>query len=248
MYASPHLFPYRLADYYEHVYASCPVMLPANNLSTLAFHLSEDGPSHLLSAISAVLALRLQSNAWRTLKTHSPWAATSDSDDGYQAPPLASAPANSIAAYHARTSLHLIKRHAKEQTARTAASNTSLNSSGRPPSRNSTDAEVAQIEIVASFTLLSHYYYGSGQHRRANACAAQAWSDAQSLSIQALGSSGFGIGSGGVNVEASPSWFSQLQKQEWSRRVYWLSYCAVTVMSCTGGFVSGFHLSTVAIR
>lgn len=95
------------------------------------------------------------------------------------------------------------------------------------------DEELITIEAGAAHTILCQYHYGSNKplgHQRAYKHAVEAWNLMQRLDIpnRTLESS-----QERTNVVRP---FAAELKLEWAKRVYWCSYTAATVMSCTGGF------------
>ncbi|CAO1615249.1 unnamed protein product [Sympodiomycopsis kandeliae] len=223
-----------LTAFFEKVYASAPVLLAPENLSSLAFWFSGKGPCALYAAISALVTLRLPENeAYKTLR------------GGYQhgsAGGPAKMTKSDIAAHHARTSQFLLRRFSLQQASAAAASfgldpasvsaGCDTNDSGRSLCQGPADPELLRIEAAAAHTLLCHYFYSSGGHTAqavAHEHAMEAWGSMQSIRIELQEA-----------VEpATPlttSHFSWEQKQEWAKRVYWTSFAAAIVTACTGGF------------
>ncbi|CAO1634586.1 unnamed protein product [Jaminaea pallidilutea] len=226
---------YLLTLFFSKVYASAPVLLAPENLSSLAFWFSGKGPCALYAAISALVTLRLpESEAHRTLR------------GGYQKSPRdgeeAGLTRKEIAAHHAQTSSFLLQRFSQQQAALAAASfglDPKALSTGCDPDENGralcqgpSDPELLRIEAAAAHTLLAHYYYGTGGHagqRRAHEHALEAWSSLQGIRIELQE---------GVPPKdpLTTSHFNWEQKQEWAKRVYWTSFAAASVTGCTGGF------------
>jgi hypothetical protein len=222
-----------LFDYYEIVYPSCPVLLSPGNLPSLAFYFSGKGPCGLFAAISSIVALHLPPHeAIKTLKNsqaamarvngnrHTPHSHIADEAMSTQ----------DIAAYHARTSEFIL--HQFEETKMACFIDATC-----PNPFADMDEELLTIEAAAAHTLLCHYYYGSGQplsHQRAYKHAVEAWELVQKLDL--MGKSDLLDASSFASHPNASAPFSAELKLEWSKRVYWASYAAATVMSCTGGF------------
>lgn len=226
---------YLLTSFFDKVYASAPVLLAPENLSSLAFWFSGKGPCALYAAIGALVTLRLpEHEAHRTLR------------GGYQNSPNGGEGAGmtraEIAAHHARTSEFLLRRFSQQQAAAAAASfgldpnalssGCDPNESGRSLCQGPSDPELLRIEAAAAHTLLAHYHYGSGGHaaqRVAHDHALEAWNSLQGIRIDLQE---------GVPPKdpLTTSHFSWEQKQEWAKRVYWTSFAAASVTATTGGF------------
>ena len=227
-----------LSDYYEHVYPSCPVLLPLGNLPSLAFYFSGKGPCGLFASISAVVCLYLPpQEAVKTLKNSQAAMARlggSPSND----PSTPSVPTDrvmstsEIAAYHAKTAEFILHQYAEAKA-------TCFFDASCPNPFDGMDEELITIEAAAAHTLLCHYYYGSGQplsHQRAFKHAVEAWDLVQKLDLRAKSSYWENNRVEGVDQPNSTRPFSSDLKMEWAKRVYWVSYSGATVMSCTGGF------------
>ncbi|KAN0066162.1 hypothetical protein ACQY0O_000256 [Thecaphora frezii] len=213
-----------LADYYELVYPGCPVMLPSGHLSSLAFHLSEDDSSALLASISSCVALQLpQSEVHRVVRRSMHLSDPDDKEANAGLRALENAPREEIALFHAKSAERLLLKKVA-QLARRSENRGSHHQAGLT-STFAPDPELVRIKLVATHVLLSHYYYGITEQKRAFHHASQAWAHCQALSLDPS-----------LSAAAAPSWFSSTQKAEWARRAYWASYTAATVMSCTGGF------------
>lgn len=222
-----------LTAFFDKVYASAPVLLAPENLSSLAFWFSGKGPCALYAAISALVTLRLpEHEAYKTLRGGYQHGA-----DGGQRMTKAE-----IAAHHARTSQFLLRRFSQQQAAAAAASfglDPNALSSGCDPEEGGralcqgpTDPELLRIEAAAAHTLLCHYFYSAGGHAAqavAHEHALEAWNSLQGIRIE-------------LQEDALPttplatSHFNWEQKQEWAKRVYWTSFAAASVTACTGGF------------
>lgn len=222
-----------LTAFFDKVYASAPVLLAPENLSSLAFWFSGKGPCALYAAISALVTLRLPENeAYKTLR------------GGYQhgAEGVSRKTKAEIAAHHARTSQFLLRRFSQQQAAAAAASfgldpNTLSSGcdpeeSGRSLCQGPTDPELLRIEAAAAHTLLCHYFYSAGGHAAqavAHEHALQAWNSLQGVRIELQEGQP-------PTTPLATSHFNFEQKQEWAKRVYWTSFAAAAVTACTGGF------------
>lgn len=227
--------PFRLSDFYELVYPACPVLPSPGSLPSLAFYFSGKGPCGLFAAISAVVALHLPSEeAYKTLKaSQHPLQRYEGSPTGASMTSTHSAakPAEDVAAYHAKTSEFII--HQWEENKRACFMDPTA-----PNPLDGMDEELVIIESGAAHTLLCMYYYGSGQplgHQRAYKHAVEGWNLMQKLDIHSKTSRQTGRAPEQKANAARP--FASDIKLEWAKRVYWSSYAAATVMSCTGGFV-----------
>jgi hypothetical protein len=221
-----------LTGFYEMVYPSCPVLLPPGNLSSLAFYFSGKGPCGLFAAISSLVSLHLtQQEAVKTLKNSQAALARLEGCPIGNIPMDKSMPPEEVAAYHARTSELILHQYSE-------AKSTCYNDNSCPNPFVGLDEELITIEAACAHTLLCHYYYGSGKplsHQRAYRHAVDAWDLVQNLDLRTKAH----------HQEVDPVEthhpdptrpFSADLKLEWGKRVYWASYAAATVMSCTGGF------------
>ncbi|PWN22726.1 hypothetical protein BCV69DRAFT_296706 [Microstroma glucosiphilum] len=222
-----------LTYFFEKVYSSAPVLLGAENMSSLAFWFSGKGPCALYAAIAALVTLRLpEHEAYRTLRGG--YASLNNPNVGMTR--------NEVAAQHARTSEFLLKRFSEQQAVAAAATfgldpSTVLGDcnddvSGRSLCQGPSDPELLRIEAAAAHTLLAHYHYGAGGHTAqsvAHSHALEAWTSLQGVR--------FDLKEGMAPKDPlSTSHFSWDQKQEWAKRVYWTSFAATSVTACTGGF------------
>ncbi|UZJ57215.1 hypothetical protein CBS101457_006535 [Exobasidium rhododendri] len=220
-----------LSDYYEIVYPSCPVLLSPGNLPSLAFYFSGKGPCGLFAAISSIVSLHLPPHeAVKTLKNSQ--AAMARLNGNIRTPHNHVADeamtTQEIAAYHAKTSELILHQFEEART-------TCFMDATCPNPFDGMDDELLVIEAAAAHTLLCHYYYGSGQplsHQRAYKHAVEAWKLVQKLDL--LGKAEIQDTFTSHPNAAAP--FTAELKLEWTKRVYWASYAAATVMSCTGGF------------
>lgn len=221
-----------LTDFYDMVYPSCPVLLPPGNLPSLAFYFSGKGPCGLFAAISSLVSLHLpQQEAVKTLKNSQAALARLEGCPINNIPMDKSMPTEEVAAYHARTSELILHQYSE-------AKSTCYTDNSCPNPFAGMDEELITIEAACAHTLLCHYYYGSGKplsHQRAYRHAVDAWDLVQNLDLRTKSH----------HQEVAPSEthhpdptrpFSAELKLEWGKRVYWASYAAATVMSCTGGF------------
>lgn len=129
---------------------------------------------------------------------------------------------------HANTSENILYRYAQSQQTCFA---TPLEQSA-----NGTE-ELVQIEAAAAHTLLCHFYYGSGKpgsHERAYMHALEAWNGIQKYDLPRRCHPQNSQASQHQPLPNRP--FTPDLMLEWAKRVYWCSYAAATVMSCTGGF------------
>lgn len=223
-----------LSDFYELVYPACPVLPSPGSLPSLAFYFSGKGPCGLFAALSAVVALHLPDDeTYKTLK------ASQHPLQRYEGSPVGGSvvsthsnkPAEDVAAYHAKTSEFIL--HQYEEHQRTCF----MDPSATNPF-DGMDEELITIEAGAAHTLLCLYYYGSGKplgHQRAYKHAVDGWNLMQKLDIQKK-THEWGIDEGKEEPANSRKPFAAEIKLEWAKRVYWCSYAAATVMSCTGGF------------
>jgi hypothetical protein len=221
-----------LTDFYEMVYPACPVLLPPGNLPSLAFYFSGKGPCGLFAAISSLVSLHLpQHEAVKTLKNSQAAMARLEGNQSADVFTDKNMPSSEIAAYHARTSELILHQYSEAKSSCQADSEC-------PNPFAGLDAELITIEAAAAHTLLCHYYYGSGQplsHQRAYKHAVEAWDLAQNLDlITKSHQEESDLKNAQHPNPARP--FSAELKLEWGKRVYWASYAAATVMSCTGGF------------
>jgi hypothetical protein len=222
-----------LTYFFDKVYSSAPVLLGAENMSSLAFWFSGKGPCALYAAIAALVTLRLpEHEAYRTLRGG--YASLNNPNVGMTR--------TEVAAQHARTSEFLLKRFSEQQAVAAAATfgldpSTVLGDcnddvSGRSLCQGPSDPELLRIEAAAAHTLLAHYHYGAGGHAAqsvAHGHALEAWTSLQGVR--------FDLKEGMAPKDPlSTSHFSWDQKQEWAKRVYWTSFAATSVTACTGGF------------
>ncbi|CAO1636296.1 unnamed protein product [Parajaminaea phylloscopi] len=224
-----------LTAFFDKVYASAPVLLAPENLSSLAFWFSGKGPCALYAAISALVTLRLpEHEAQRTLRGGYHKAAGEEAKEGWSRA--------EVAAHHARVSDFLLKRFSQQQAAAAAASfgldpkalstGCDPDETGRSLCQGPSDPELLRIEAAAAHTLLAHYFYGAGgkgSQRKAHDHALEAWGSLQGIRIELQE---------GIPPKdpLTTSHFNWDQKQEWAKRVYWTSYAAASVTAATGGF------------
>lgn len=134
-----------------------------------------------------------------------------------------------IAAKHANSSENILFRYAQSQQA-CFASPMDVDVDGTE--------ELVQIEAAAAHTLLCHFYYGSGKpgsHERAYKHALEAWNGIQKFDLPRR--SRLQAAQHQQQQQPNPNRpFTPDLMMEWAKRVYWASYAAATVMSCTGGF------------
>ena len=214
-----------LSDYYELVYPGCPVMLPSGHLSSIAFHLSDDDSSALLAATSACVALQLpQREVHRIVRGSMHFHSQDGAETTAGLNQLENASRQEIARFHAKSAERLLLKKVALLSKGAALAKTPHHDSTAPPLP---DLQLVRIKLVATHTLLSHYYSGTSDPKRGFHHSSQAWNHAQGLQLDDT-----------TATSSGPSWFSTAQKCEWARRVFWASYTAATVMSCTGGFVS----------
>lgn len=223
-----------LSDFYELVYPACPVLPSPGSLPSLAFYFSGKGPCGLFAALSAVVALHLpEHEAYKTLK------ASQHPLQRYEGSPVGGSvistqsnkPAEDVAAYHAKTSEFILHQYEEHQR-------TCFTDSSAANPFDGMDEELITIEAGAAHTLLCLYYYGRGKplgHQRAYKHAVDGWNLMQKLDIQRK-THEWGIDEGKEEPANSRKPFAAEIKLEWAKRVYWCSYAAATVMSCTGGF------------